>query len=166
MTANPGFHFMSETANASSPQAPAVARTSKRAAGERILDQASAIFRRAGFKDASFLLHWPAIAGPHIARVAQPVKWQESPNGAVVTLRCEPGAAVLLQHETRTLVEKANAYLGTGRIARFKFVSGPLPGALAVAQHPAPDTVPPPKKLDLNQALERLSRLRSRLTRS
>jgi hypothetical protein len=131
-----------------------------------MLDQASAVFQRAGFKDASFLLHWPAIAGAHIARVAQPVKWQESANGAVVTLRCEPGAAVLLQHETRALVEKANAYLGAGRIARFKFAPGALPGAPALAAHPAPEAGPPPQNLDLSEALERLSRLRKALTRS
>jgi hypothetical protein len=157
---------MSENPNSASPQAPVSARRSSRAAGERILNQASTVFLRAGFKDSTFLLHWPAIAGTHIARVAQPVKWQESANGAVVTLRCEPGAAVLLQHETRGLVEKANAYLGAGRIARFKFVSGPLPCLPQVPSHPAPDTMPIAKKPDLNEALERLSRLRRKLTRS
>ena len=157
---------MSESAKNRSSQAPMPARHSRRAAGERIIGQASAIFLRAGFKDAGFLLHWPTIAGAHIARVAQPVKWQESPSGAVVTLRCEPGAAVLLQHETRGLVEKANAYLGAGRIARFKFVPGPIGITSVVPSHPAPDTGPPPKSMDLSEALERLSRLRSRLTRS
>ena len=157
---------MSETAKPTLPQGLAVARPGKRAAGPRIVDQAVAVFQRAGFRDATFLLHWSDIAGPHIARVAQPVKWQESAGGAVVTLRCEPGAAVLLQHETRALVEKANAYLGAGRIVRFKFIPGPLPGAPAVPPHPAPDPTPPPKNTDLNEALERLSCLRVRLTRS
>ena len=157
---------MSESAKNRSSQAPMPARHSRRAAGERIIGQASAIFLRAGFKDAGFLLHWPAIAGAHIARVAQPVKWQESPSGAVVTLRCEPGAAVLLQHETRGLVEKANAYLGAGRIARFKFVPGPLPRAESISPHPAPDAGARPETMDLAEALERLSRLRKRLTRS
>src|SRR5207237_10018187 len=73
---------MSESAKNRSSQAPMPARHSRRAAGERIIGQASAIFLRAGFKDAGFLLHWPAIAGAHIARVAQPVKWQESAGGA------------------------------------------------------------------------------------
>lgn len=157
---------MSESLKSSPPQAPAVARRGNRAAGERVLDAASAVFVRAGFKDTGFLLHWPAIAGPHIARVAQPVKWQESPDGAVVTLRCEPGAAVLLQHETRALIEKANAYLGAGRVARFKFVPGPVAATSTVPSHPAPDTGSQPKTMDLSEALERLSRLRERLTRS
>jgi hypothetical protein len=157
---------MSESLKPGSPQVLAKHRRSTRAAGERVLDHASAIFLRAGFKDPGFLLHWPAIAGAHIARVAQPVKWQESPAGAVVTLRCEPSAAVLLQHETRSLVEKCNAYLGAGRIARFKLTSGPLPRASEIPAHPAPDREWTAGKLELLQALDRLGRLRANLLRS
>src|SRR5436305_1782801 len=101
----------------------------------------------------------------HIGRVAQPVKWQETPAGAGVSLRCEPGAAELPQHETRGLVEKANAYLGSSRIARFKFAPGPLPPPSTVPQHPAPDAAPHPDSLDLAQALDRLGRVRSKLKR-
>ena len=151
---------MTETAKSPSPQAPGKKRRASRAAGERIVDHASAIFLRAGFKDPGFLLHWPAIAGAHIARLAQPVKWQESAAGAVVTLRCEPGAAVLLQHETRALVEKCNAYLGSGRIARLKLVPGALPVKSEMPSHPAPESAPRPDKIDLAEALERLRRLR------
>jgi hypothetical protein len=157
---------MSETLKSDPPQVPARHRRSTRAAGERVLNHASAIFLRAGFKDPGFLLHWPAIAGAHIARVAQPVKWQESPAGAVVTLRCEPSAAVLLQHETRSLVEKSNAWLGAGRIARFKLTPGPLPRANEIAAHPAPERDWAAGKVELLQALDRLGRLRAKLSRS
>ena len=157
---------MSENLKSASPQAPTKYRRSTRAAGERALDHASAIFLRAGFKDPGFLLHWPAIAGAHIARVAQPVKWQESPAGAIVTLRCEPSAAVLLQHETRSLIEKCNAYLGAGRIARFKVTPGPLPRGSEIPAHPAPDREWGTGKLQLLQALDRLGRLRANLSRS
>ncbi len=157
---------MTQNPKPASPQPPVRARGATRAAGERIIENASAVFLRAGFRDAGFLLHWPAIAGPHIARVAQPVKWQESPAGAILTLRCEPGAAVLLQHETRTLVEKCNAYLGPGRIARLKLVPGALPSETATSPHPAPDSDPRPDKIELTEALERLRRLRGRLKRS
>jgi len=157
---------MSESLKSVSPQVPAAHRRSTRAAGERVLNQASAVFLRAGFKDPGFLLHWPAIAGAHIARVAQPVKWQESPAGAVVTLRCEPSAAVLLQHETRSLVDKCNAWLGPGRIARFKLTPGPLPRPNEIPAHPAPDRDWTAGKLELLQALDRLGRLRGKLPKS
>lgn len=138
---------------------------SRRAAGIALLEHVSRAFQRAGFVDPGFLLHWPEIAGAHIARVAQPVKWQETPAGAVVTLCCEPGAAVLLQHETRTLVEKCNAYLGTGRIARFKFVNGAVSAEAAIPPHPAPDSNHSPDKISLDEALERLGRTRANLSR-
>ncbi len=157
---------MSETPKSATPQPPARTRRSSRAAGERILQHASNIFLHAGFRDPGFLIHWPAIAGPHIARLAQPVKWQESSAGAVLTLRCEPAAAVLLQHETRSIVEKCNAYLGPGRIARLKLIPGALPSENATPPHPAPDSTPRPEKMELTEALERLGRLRGRATRS
>lgn len=154
---------MSESPKTAAPQAPAPRARARRAAGETLLEHAATAFRHAGFLDPGFLLHWPVIAGAHIARVARPVRWQESPAGAVVTLCCEPGAAVLLQHETRTLVEKCNAYLGHGRVARFKFVNGTLPAEAAIPPHPAPDSDTRPDRAPLTEALEKLGRTRAQL---
>jgi hypothetical protein len=153
---------MSETPKSSSPQVPKRRGRAAQALGGRIMDQAAQMFQRAGFSDAGFVLHWREIAGEHIARVAQPVKWEETPAGAVLTLRCEPGAAVLLQHETRSLVEKCNAYLGQGRVARLKLVPGELPRESAPPAHPAPFAEPRPDKLDLSQALDRIRSLRAK----
>ncbi len=155
---------MSEDRKSGTTQAPQ-RPGSRRAAGTALLEHVSRAFQRAGFVDPGFLLHWTEIAGAHIARVAQPVKWQESPAGAVVTLCCEPGAAVLLQHETRALVEKCNAYLGPGRIARFKFVNGTVAAEAAIPPHPAPDSNHSRDKTSLNEALEKLRRARAQLAR-
>lgn len=155
---------MSEDPKTAATQAPRRPR-SGRAAGIALLEHVSRVFQGAGFMDPGFLLHWPEIAGAHIARVAQPVKWQESPTGAVVTLCCEPGAAVLLQHETRALVEKCNAYLGHGRIARFRFVNGTVPSEAAIPPHPAPDSNHNKDKASLNEALEKLRRTRAHVAR-
>lgn len=127
-----------------------------------MLEHSANLFQRAGFSDAGFVLHWREIAGEHIARVAQPLKWEESAAGAVLTLRCEPGAAVLLQHETRSLVEKCNAYLGRGRVARLKLVPGELARESGPPAHPAPVSEPRPDNIDLNQALDRLRALRAK----
>lgn len=153
---------MSENPKTVATQAPA--RRSGRAAGIALLEHVSRAFQCAGFADPGFLLHWPEIAGPHIARVAQPVKWQETSAGAVVTLCCEPGAAVLLQHETRTLVEKCNAYLGPGRVVRFKFVNGTVTAGAAIPPHPAPDSNRAEDKTSLGEALEKLRRTRAKLS--
>lgn len=86
-----------------------------------------AAFVRAGFSDPTLILRWEEIAGRDIARIAQPVKLSEGASGAVLTLRAEPGAAVFLQHESRALCGRINAWLGHGAVARLRFVHAPLP---------------------------------------
>src|SRR5262245_26181651 len=87
-------------------------------AGEDILGHAASAFRRAGFVDATLVLRWREIAGDDIARIAEPVKLTEEPHGAVLTLKCEPGAAVFVQHQTRELLQRLATYLGPSRVTR------------------------------------------------
>jgi hypothetical protein len=134
-----------------------------RNAAEPILAHAKEAFTRAGFADASFVLRWSEIAGAHIARIAQPVRWQEGAEGAVLTLKCEAGAAVLLQHQTRALTERLNRYLGEGRIARIKLKPGQLSGLPEPPDHPAPQVDTRPEKLTLAEAIDQLARSRTRL---
>ncbi|HEY5237349.1 MAG TPA: DciA family protein, partial [Rhizomicrobium sp.] len=91
---------------------------------------ASGTFARAGFRDPTLILRWEEIAGAEVARIARPFRLNEGPNGAVLTLKAEPGAAVFLQHESRALCGRINAYLGRDAIARLKFVQG------AISQRP------------------------------
>lgn len=81
---------------------------------------------RAGFSDPTLVLRWEEIAGSETARLAQPIKISESASGGVLTLRAEPGAALFLQHDSRALCERINAYLGRAAISRLRFVQGPL----------------------------------------
>ncbi|MBV9330460.1 MAG: DUF721 domain-containing protein, partial [Alphaproteobacteria bacterium] len=64
---------------------------------------AGAALQRAGFFDATLVLHWSEIAGSETARVATPLRLDESAPVGVLTLRIEPAAAVFLQHEARAL---------------------------------------------------------------
>lgn len=157
---------MSQSAKRSAPQ-----ETSRRgwagALGRDAMAQADAAFKRAGFADPILVLRWSEIAGPAVAAVAEPLRCQEGPNGAVLTLRCEPGAAVFLQHETRALVERLNAYLGAGRIARLRLSSGALSGPAPPLPHPRPARAPaPPADDGLRGALERLGTLRRNLRKN
>jgi hypothetical protein len=157
---------MSESAKPKSPQGgwkPVPRHGWARAAGETVLGEAKSAFARAGFPDPTLVLRWATIAGPAIARIAQPVKWQEGKEGATITLKCEAGAAVLLQHETRALIERLNAYLGAGRVARLKLVPGRFSQASEPPGHPAPAAEPPGESSALPEALDRLARLRARL---
>lgn len=132
-----------------------------RAAGEGVIGEAKGAFARAGFTDATLLIRWSEIVGPHIARIALPQKWQDGLDGAVLTLKCEPGAAVLLQHQTRMLIERLNTYLGQGRIIRLKLVPGPLAQRVDLPSHPRPDAQAGAKSLSLGEALTQLARQRT-----
>ena len=105
---------------------------------------AQAAFVRAGFTDPTLVTRWDEIAGPETARLARPVRFTEGPQGGVLTLKAEPAAALFLQHETRSLCERINAYLGRPAVARLKFVQGTLaPRPPAPPHRPRPGPLPP-----------------------
>jgi hypothetical protein len=125
-----------------------------------------AAFARAGFSDPSLVLHWAEIAGPEIARIARPLKFNES--GGVLTLLAEPGAALFLGHDARALAARINAYLGREAVTRVKFVQGALTPPPLPPRPPKPG--PAPKQDDpvynyqgpegLKAALQSLARWR------
>jgi hypothetical protein len=81
-------------------------------------------FVRAGFLDPSLVVRWTEIAGPEIARIARPLRFEE--NSGLLTLLAEPGAALFLSHDSRQLMARINAYLGRPAVARIKFVQGKI----------------------------------------
>ncbi len=121
------------------PEAPPPRRNRASEVGGDVTLAARTAFARAGFADPTLLLRWEEIAGAEVARIARPIKLNEGPSGGVLTLKAEPGAAVFLQHESRALCGRINAYLGRVAVARLRFVQGPL-----LAPHPAPPLRPQP----------------------
>jgi hypothetical protein len=138
------------------------------AAGNDVLNHAAGALGKAGFADMSLVLRWREIAGPELARIAVPSRFQEGPEGATLSLRCEAGAALFLQHQTRALIDRLNAYLGPERVVRLRFVPGRISTPPDVPLHPGPEGPAgdsgeaPPK--ELSGALERL-RLRRQTKR-
>ena len=162
---------MSQSAKGKDPQAVFQSGTARRgrarAAGQDALNHAAAALAKAGFSDPTLVLNWREIAGTDMARIAQPVRLSEGPDGAVLTLRCEAGAAVFLQHQTRALLERINGYLGASRIARLRLVAGELTRSSEPMDHPGrspkgkAEESPSGDKLPLSEALSRLARSRS-----
>jgi hypothetical protein len=139
------------------------------AVGSDVSRTAASAFVRAGFADPTLVLRWSEIAGPEVARLAQPVKFTEGPGGGILTLRATPGAALFLAHEKRPLCERINAYLGRPAVAQLKFSQGNL-----LSRPPAPKPPKPPGPLapadpsrryhgpeGLKAALEALARRRT-----
>ena len=81
-------------------------------------------FTRMGFTDAALVLRWREIAGPEVARLCQPLRFSDGPQGGTLTLKALPGAALFLGHETRSLTGRINQYLGRPAVTRLKFVQG------------------------------------------
>jgi len=130
---------------------------------------AMAAFTRAGFTDASLVLHWGEIVGPEVARLAQPLRFSAGPQGGILTLRAAPGAALFLAHEKRTLAERINAYLGRPAVAQIKYIQGALtarPVQKNVEKKPGPLPAGDPTHTlrgpdGLKAALEALARRRN-----
>lgn len=128
----------------------------------------AAAFARAGFADPTLVLRWTEIAGPEVARLTRPLRLGQGPQGGVLTLIAEPGAAVFLQHETRALAERINTYLGYPAVARLKFVQAGLVRRPAPEPNrkPAQDIAPTDPALSysgpegLREALWKLARAR------
>jgi hypothetical protein len=99
-------------------------------------DIGAAAFARAGFSDPALILRWPEIAGAEVARIARPVRF--SPKDGTLTLLAEPGAALFLGHESRSLAARINAWMGRPAISRIKFVQGKLTLQDALPQPPKP----------------------------
>src|SRR5262245_8925074 len=147
-------------------EGPSAARRGRAApAGEDALGHAAAALNRAGFLDATLVLRWREIAGQDIARIAEPLRLTGGPDGAVLTLKCEAGAAVFLQHQTRDLLERLASYLGPSQITGLRFVPGELARDADPPDHPALGGAASdqrPNSLTLAQALERLERRRGK----
>ena len=94
---------------------------------------AAQAFFRMGFTDPALVLRWREIAGPEVARLCQPLRFSEGPQGGTLTLKALPGAALFLGHETRALTARINQYLGRPAVARQRFVQGAF-----VPPRPAP----------------------------
>jgi hypothetical protein len=98
-----------------------------------------AAFTRAGFSNPALVLRWIDIAGPEVAHIARPVRF--SPRDGLLTLLAEPAAALFLGHESRALIARINAYLGSDTVKKIKFVQGRL------SQAPLPPVPPRAPKI-------------------
>lgn len=125
---------MAQSRKPAEPELPSTRRNWAAPIAQDSRSAAQVAFVRAGFADPTIILRWDEIAGAETARLARPVRFTEGPNGGVLTLKTEPGAALFLHHETRALTERINAYLGRPAIARLRFVQGPI----AKRQAPTP----------------------------
>lgn len=89
------------------------------------------ILGKRGFSTGQIIAYWQDIVGPDLAALSLPEKIQfhrGSKSGGTLHLRVASGAAaVLVQPQSATLIDRVNTYLGAGTIARIKVTQGRLP---------------------------------------
>jgi len=137
---------MAQSGKPTQPEEPPQRRARPEPVARNITYAARTAFARAGFSDPTLVLRWSQIAGADTARIARPIKMTEGTSGGVLTLKAEPAAALFLQHESRSLCERINAYLGRPAVSKLRFVQGslmplPAPPQLRKAAEP-PETDP------------------------
>lgn len=87
---------------------------------------------------------WPDIVGASLGKVSEPVRIIRGPKSMKPTgaleIRVMGAYAPLIQHQSATLLDRINLYLGKNRIERLRIIQGPL-STPAKTPRPAP---PPP----------------------
>jgi len=83
---------------------------------------------RRGRAFGSLVAKWSSIAGERLAAETAPERLVTARGGpgGTLHLRVAPGVAPIVQHEAPQLIERINAFLGAGIVARLKLVQAPL----------------------------------------
>jgi hypothetical protein len=82
---------------------------------------------RRGFAEGGLALDWAAIVGEEIAANTLPLKVaypKGARSGGTLHLRAASGYALVIAHSEPQVIERVNAYLGYGAIARLKLTQG------------------------------------------
>jgi hypothetical protein len=120
-------------------------------------------FKRKSPAGAQIMADWPALVGPAIAAVTQPLRLTQG----TLTLACSGPVAMEMQHLAPQLASRINAAVGRVAVERFRFVQrAPAGPVLRKPRESAP--VPLPERVEsalegisspeLREALERLGR--------
>lgn len=78
-------------------------------------------FASRGFDNPLVVLRWREFAGPVLGRLTAPIALSAQ---GQLTISADPSVAILLQHQTQTLIQRINMALGSTPIAKIKVVSG------------------------------------------
>lgn len=100
---------------------------------------------------ARLALDWPQVVGPALAAVTAPERLSGGKGARVLTIRAAGPVALELQHLAPQLIERINAHLGPGAVARLRFIQS-APG---FAETQAQAALPPRRAPD-PQALARM----------
>lgn len=102
-------------------------------AGRSLARLVKALDERFGQGEGGLKARWREIAGEALARRTEPVKLVKGrgDNPAVLEIRVDGSAAILIQHQVPEILERVNLFLGPGTVGRLRIVQGPVRQAVA-----------------------------------
>lgn len=100
------------------------------------------IFRKRGFASRDIYAHWADIAPEPYNQSTMPdrLQWprrESGAEGAVLHLRCRPGAGFAVEHDSQRIAQSVNRYFGYFLVASVKISREPF-------VQPEPEQAPPP----------------------
>ncbi|MEI9905792.1 MAG: DciA family protein [Asticcacaulis sp.] len=112
---------------------------------------------------------WPEIVGESLSKLCEPVRVIKGRAGTGGSLEIRVGGAYapLIQHQSATLLDRINLYLGAGHITRLRLIQAPLTQASRTPAPPRPQPLNAAEELRLQQTVADIgdARLKNALLR-
>jgi hypothetical protein len=120
------------------PDKPPDERSGPRWLGALVPRIARPAFKRRSPAAAALMADWPAVIGPALAAVTQPVKLTRAKDApGTLTIRCAGPIALELQHLAPQVIARINTHAGFALVGGLKFERG------SIAPPVAPKRLPP-----------------------
>lgn len=98
---------------------------------------------------------WPEIVGDSLSKLCEPVRIIKGKGnaGGALEIRVGGAYAALIQHQSATLLDRINLFLGAGTIARLRLIQGPLTTPARTPPQPRPQPLTASDELRLQQSV-------------
>lgn len=112
-------------------------------AGRKLSPLLKDLNEKFGQGPAGLSARWREIAGETLSARSEPIKLTKGRGnaGAVLELRVDGSAALLIQHQAQEILARVNLALGAGAVEKLRIVQGPVKAK--VAARPARHRPPP-----------------------
>jgi len=117
-------------------------------------------FRKRSAEGAQIMADWPAIVGPGLSGMAEPVKL----SAGTLTLACGGPAAMEISLMAPMVIERINGHLGRAAVRKLAFIQR-APKAAPTPPAPPPAAVPLPERTEAGIAAMPEGELRAALER-
>lgn len=95
----------------------------------KVLRPLSKKFGGGGASAAALSKHWPQIIGARWAKISSPMKFTGGRDGRTLVIAAPGAAATLIMSASGPIIERLNAHLGDGYVARLRVIQTKMSAA-------------------------------------